>query len=160
MNTTVRKVETKRSSGAAKKRKATKHELKSQKMRKEMVVTLGFRDRSHPIASESLSKRWSRTEGHLKKVLSRLILEAGHKIGSCAAGFFAIKTAEDRETAARWLRQRAFKILLRCAVISEEHVEDVFRGAWEEYYESKRSRAIERNLEWPHKKASGNGLSR
>jgi len=143
-----------------KKRKTTKRELKAEKMRKEMVVVLGFRDKAHPIRSENLSRRWDRSEGHLKKVLSRLILEEGHKIGSSGNGFFAIKTAEDRETAIRWLRQRAFKILLRCAVIAEEHVEDVFRSAWEEYYENKRSKATERNLEWPHKKAIGNGLSR
>ncbi len=153
-----------------KKRKLTKQQEKSLKTRKELGVQVAFRDNEHPIGTENLSHRHDITRGTVQRNLTRLIIEEGQKIGSCEKGFYLIKTAEDRERAIRWLKMRAFKILLRCAVISEEHVANVFMSAWEDYYESRHTKTINRNLKLlpqkriagllPQKKASGgNGTS-
>lgn len=120
--------------------------IAANKFRHEMVTQIGFRGADKPVHSSDLSHKYNRCQSHLNRTIGDLIRNDGIKIGSSAEGFFQIRIQKDLDKAMKYLRQRAFKVLLRCAMLAETHIENVFHEAWVEYHEGKISKQTEKVL--------------
>lgn len=130
--------------------KLTKAQIEARKWQKEMVTLLNFRRSNKAIHGDGLSKRMDKSKNYLVKVLGQLVLQDGEMIGSSMDGYFFIRSEQDRQIAIQWLKMRGFKTLLRCAIIAGVHVEDIFREAWGEYWDTRRTKAVEKNLSLGH----------
>lgn len=132
-------------------RKLSKSQIRARKWKRDMATQLSLRKSHEPIPGKELRQRWGKSKSYIVKVISDLILGGGEKIGSCPLGYFPILDERDLQVAIDFLRDRGFRLLLRCAILSRRHVESIFMDSWRENWEKyadTESMDVKRSVNW------------